>query len=57
VGQDGRAAQGVSLVVRLAEMEENPQFPPEAFVLSVPADARALTLEELRGHGMRLGGT
>jgi hypothetical protein len=57
VSADGSGANRVSLLVRLAALDINPELPPDAFTLDVPADARPLTLAELRGHGMRLGGT
>jgi hypothetical protein len=42
----------LQLRLRLAQVEENGELPAEAFQVSVPADARPLTLQELRARGL-----
>lgn len=45
------ASPNVMLTLRIAELETNVQLEPAAFKVDVPADARALTLDELRRSG------
>lgn len=41
----------VTLTLRISELETNVQLEPAAFKVDVPADARPLTLDELRRNG------
>lgn len=52
----GRADVAVDLRLELSQVDINTTLGPEAFTVSVPADAVPITLEELRRSGL-LGGT
>jgi hypothetical protein len=54
LASDGDDRSAVRLVLRLSQVEENVSLPPEAFVLETPADARPLSLDELRARGVSL---
>jgi hypothetical protein len=49
------AAGSARLLLRLAQVEVNPDFPEDAFHLKVPDGVRPLTLEELRRRGLGPG--
>jgi hypothetical protein len=45
------ASEGTELSLTLSQIELNPTLGPQAFVVEVPADARTITLDELRKTG------
>jgi hypothetical protein len=44
--------RGVDLTLRLAAVDVNVELPPDAFHVQVPADARPMSLDELRQIGL-----
>jgi hypothetical protein len=54
---EGAPSAGAELSLTLSQVELNTTLGPRAFMVDVPSDARAITLEELRKTGPLGGGT
>jgi hypothetical protein len=53
VADERNGGTGVRLRLQLSQVEENAALPHEAFEITVPPDARPLTVAELRERGLR----